>query len=311
MNPKQRRNQRKQNTRGGYPFIPHKGPVTILGVGLAFDTSTETLTLALDGTLRLGPIKLTLLGFQIGFTFGDEATLTDFITKIKPTVRLDGLGISFQKDPLTIAGLFEHKLQNGLESYSGGAVVGFDPWAFEAVGYYGKSTISKDKLFFTYVRLNGPVATIGYAEIRGLVGGFGCNTSVRFPNMQNIQDFPFLQGMSEKPTEALSKMLDGGWFAVAPGQNWVAAGLTVLAFQTLTVTAVVVVEWGSGMKLGIFGLATAEMPKQLEIKICTRPAGHCSNRRLRLRFHERRRAADARIVHSGPKLPPDGGFRVV
>ncbi|KAM0415760.1 hypothetical protein ACHAPT_013265 [Fusarium lateritium] len=99
------------------------------------------------------------------------------------------------------------------------------------------------KAFVAYVRVSGPVATIGYAGVRGLVGGFGYNTSVKFPNIEN-----------------------GGWFSNQKEQNWVVAGLAVLAFETLTAQVVVVVEWGSGVKLGLFSLATAEMAKQIPQK---------------------------------------------
>ena len=84
--------------------------------------------------------------------------------------------------------------------------------------------------------------------------------------MQNVMDFPFLAKPKDSASQALTAMLDGGWFSNKKGQNWVAAGLTVIAFEMLTVSAVVVVEWGSGVKLGLFGIATAEMPRQLSTK---------------------------------------------
>ena len=271
------------------------GPVTILGVGIGFDMGTQTLKLALDGTVKMGPVELTLLGFSVSFNL-KGATLQNFTAmEARPTFQLDGLGISFQKDPLTIAGLFEHKIigegtPQKTDMYVGGAIVGFKQWMLEAGGFYGTTTATKKKAparialgpggkplfvltvdefksFMAYVRVMGPIATIGYVEIRGVVGGFGYNTSIRTPKMENVMDFPFLASKPKaSPSEALASMLAGGWFTPKQGENWVAVGLTVLAFQTLSVQAVVVVEWGSGTRLGIYGLATAEMPKQLDFK---------------------------------------------
>ena len=242
------------------------------------DVGSTKLEIIIDGTVKLGPIELTLLGFSISFNLAG-VTLTDFTKMQAPDVKLSGLAVGFQKDPITIAGLFEHQVTDGSDLYLGGAVIGFKDWKVEAGGYYGTaktptSTLEvkvmeeeEFKAFLAYVRVSGPIATIGYAEIRGVVGGFGYNTSVRFPTINNVQDFPFL---SHKPAStasgALTSMLNSGWFSNKKGQNWVAVGLTILAFQTLTVSAVVAVEWGSGTKLGIFGLATAEMPKMVPVK---------------------------------------------
>ncbi|KAM0272282.1 hypothetical protein ACHAQH_008729 [Verticillium albo-atrum] len=257
------------------------GPVTILGVGLDIDVGKKELKIILDGTVKLGPIELTLIGFSLSFNL-QGVTLTNFKDMKAPSANLDGLAVAFQKDPITIAGLFEHIVTDESNLYLGGAVVGFKDWKLEAGGYYGTSKAPKSKTmplnftsmdteefkaFLAYVRVEGPIATIGYAEIRGLVGGFGYNTSVAMPTIDTIQDFPFLAQKPEgSASAALTKMLKGGWFSNKQGQNWVAAGLTILAFQTLTVSAVVLVEWGSGVKLGVFGLATAEFPKHLDVK---------------------------------------------
>ncbi|KAL8826101.1 MAG: hypothetical protein Q9191_004007 [Dirinaria sp. TL-2023a] len=275
------------------PMNKTVGPVKINGVGIEFDMATERLTLIIDGTLMLGPVEMSLIGFSVSFNL-KQVTLLNF-GELKPSFDLSGLAVSFQKAPLTIAGAFAHVKSKNSDMFMGGAIVGFQPWIFEAGGYYGttkkgssmkaiknesksgeinqlraKTIVLTDeefKSFLAYVKLSGPIATIGYAEIRGLVGGFGYNTSVRFPTMYNIMQFPFLTPPGGKsPSEALTNMLNGGWFSNKEGSKWVAAGLTVLAFELLTVSAVLVVEWGSGVQLGVFGLATAEVPKQLEQK---------------------------------------------
>ena len=290
------------------PVDKKLGPVTISAITLDFDIGKQTLTLKLNGTLRLGPLELSLIGFGVAFDFtgtslkGSKLPSTDFSLK--------GLALAFQREPITIAGMFERGNGPTPEEffYKGAAAIGFTPWLFEGGGYYGVSrrdtstshtldwpegsdaeewlvidpykleeilqvaqhrdfdllTDDTFKSFFAFARLSGPIATVGFAEITDVSGGFGYNTTIAFPTMQNIKDFPFFKSPGDGGiANALTKFLNTGWIANKEGSNWVAAGLTVNAFQTLTVTAVIVVEFGASVKLGIFGLATAEIPRPL------------------------------------------------
>ena len=285
------------------------GPVTITALGLKYDFTQQILSLTLDGTLKLGPLELSLIGFEVSFSL-KGASLKDWKTFPKPDFALKGLALAFERKPITLAGGFGYGTTDGGYFYKGAAALGFDPWLFEGGGYYGVSqrsdakppppikgderkyledaeewaiidpylleaiiqeTKRRDidifdegtfKSFFAFARFSGPIATIGYAEIRDVCGGFGYNTTIAFPTMQNILKFPFFKPPgSGGASAALTNFLDSGWVTNSEGTNWVAAGLTVYAFQMLSVTAIVVVQFGSSIKLGIFGLATAEIPK--------------------------------------------------
>jgi hypothetical protein len=114
--------------------------------------------------------------------------------------------------------------------------------------------------------LAGPLITLEFAEITGIVGGFGYNTSITFPDISNVQDFPLLKVKPEPsppgsgPLSALNALLLSPWFATKRNSFWAAAGLTVTAFEMLTVNAVVAVEWDSVVKLGVFGIVTGDIP---------------------------------------------------
>ena len=275
------------------PINKKFGPITLLGLGLGFDLGTSTLSLALDGSLELGPLGFTVIGLELSFRFENGATLQN-PRPIKPMVSLSGLGATFERDPVILAGLFERGMMpNGDVYYQGAASVGFAPYVFRAAGYYGENsenTKKEDRItqrelsledfnfilleekkkfqsFLVYCTLEGPLMTIGYAEIRGLTGGFGYNTSITMPTVDKVIDFPFLTVPKSNDTEgAQSQLMSSGWFKVQKGSYWAAAGLTLLAFQMLAVSAVVVVEWNPGIKLGLFGVATAEMPRQAKFK---------------------------------------------
>lgn len=255
------------------------GPVKLFGLGLGFDLKTNTLSIVIDGTLTVGPLALTLLGFGVSFSF-DGKDLRN-LASIKPSFDLSGLAASFQQDPVLLQGLFERGVTaDGDYFFQGAATVGITPYLFQAVGYYGKARDPKPATrslfaadepfdtFFTYCQLNGPIMTIfGFAELTGLRGGFGYNSTIAFPNTQNLLSFPFITPPDESdPSKALFQFFQGGWFTAQRDSHWIAAGVKVLAFEMLEVQTILTVEFGASLKFGLFGFATAEMPKRVEKK---------------------------------------------
>ncbi|OAP61482.1 hypothetical protein AYL99_03685 [Fonsecaea erecta] len=258
------------------PYNKKVGPVTITAVGLKFDMGDQKLTFLIDGSVQLGPLELSLSGF--GLSFGFKGITLQDIGKVQLGFTLTGLGLSFVKSPIALAGYLEHSQTDQLELFQGGAALGFNPWLFQAGGYYALQRQDKKppppssysdmyKCFIAYARLSGPIATIGYAEIREVSGGLGYNTAMRFPTMENIMNFPFISDPPSNPATAIQALAGaGGWITNQADSNWIAVGMTVLAFQMLTVRTVVVVEWDRNIKLGLFGIATADIPKQLDKK---------------------------------------------
>lgn len=164
-----------------------------------------------------------------------------------------------------------HGNTGGLDYYAGGLVVGWKPYQFEAAGFYGIVTVSSGSGDFTsvfiFAKLNGPLATIGFAEIQSLCGGFGYNSTVRYPTIDEVEQFPFIASSalsnSSNAMEVLKRLIDpgaSGWFKPLDKTYWLAVGLGVGAFQMLVIDAVVVVQFGSSIKLGIFAIATADIP---------------------------------------------------
>ncbi|KAI5783944.1 hypothetical protein DFH27DRAFT_615802 [Peziza echinospora] len=247
------------------------GPLTLTGLGLKFNMKQRALTIIADGSVKLGPLDLALSGFSVTFTFGEQFNLKN-LGAVTLGWGLHGIAAGFTQAPLTLAGMFEHGVNaDKRDYYQGGATVGFVPYVFQAAGYYGENggTDAQQafKSFFAFCRLDGPIMTIGYADIRGLTGGFGYNSTIRFPMVDQVSEFPFIRvPETEGPADALAKLFASGWFAPRKDTYWAAAGLTVMAFQMLHVSAVVVAEFSPKIRLGIFGLATAEMPKKVERK---------------------------------------------
>lgn len=241
------------------------GPFSISNIGLRF--SNSILSICLDASVLIGPIGMAMQGFSINLKFKDTLTYLPSVT-----FSLEGLAVSFQRDPLTIAGGLIHQKINGDDYYAGGVDIGFQPWEFIAAGGYGelKDKVTKKKFTTTFIfaQLDGPLITLEYAIISGITGGFGYNNSLKLPTIAEVPKFPFLH-MPKSGTKSesgnstlktLTALIDSAWFKPQDGSFWVGAGLTVTAFQMLAISAVLVVEWDPEVKLGIYAVAVADVP---------------------------------------------------
>lgn len=242
------------------PYKKSIGPLSISNIG--FHYKDGTLSILVDASFLLGPVGFTLMGFSLDITFGDTFTLQDFP---KLSFSLSGLAVSFNRPPIVISGLYKHVKTPKLEYYAGGVIIAFDPYLFEAAGFYGTTPDPGGfESVFVFAKLDGPLVTLEFAEISGITGGFGYNVELEFPSVSQVYEFPLL---TIKPTPGSSPMdtliqltAPGVWFNPRKGSFWIAAGLKVTAFETLAIDAVVVVEWNPYVKLGLFGIAVADVP---------------------------------------------------
>lgn len=246
------------------------GPFSISNIGLKF--SNSTLSVCLDAAVAIGPIAMALLGFSIDLDFGHGHSLQhNFPTPGNGiSVSLQGMAASFNKPPVTIAGGLIKQALPGGTFYAGGVDVAFVPWAFLAAGGYGELTDPlTQQLFktaFVFANLQGPLITLEFATISGVTGGFGYNSAITLPTVAEVPSFPFLQMPAVKPVttnptlDTFLALINSKWFNPLDGSFWVAAGLTVSAFEMLNITAVAVVEWDTDVKLGIFAVAVADVP---------------------------------------------------
>ena len=109
---------------------------------------------------------------------------------------------------------------------------------------------------------------MGFATISGVRLGLGYNSSVRTPQLEEITQFPFVNdhsmaGTGNDPMKILKAMVDTSPPWVTPTNNsyFFAAGLTLIAFDILTVTAVAMVQFKeAGLIISIIADAVAQMP---------------------------------------------------
>lgn len=243
------------------PFKKRSGPLSLKNIGLKY--SSKQLHISFDAMLELGPLEFSLIGLGISL----EITRLNEVPKVL-TPKLQGMAVAFDKNPLAIAGLFQHKTEGNLEYYSGGLIMKFDPYQFRAAGFYGQaSPPNQDPFtsFFMFLKVDGPLIHLGYAEISGLTGGFGYKSEIRTPAPHEITSFPFIAqthsaGSMVRTLEYLTNPGNGGFIYPKNDTYWAAGGVKVDAFQMLSMDAVVVLQFGKSIKLGIVAVVLADIP---------------------------------------------------
>ena len=103
-----------------------------------------------------------------------------------------------------------------------------------------------------YGKLDGPLIELEFATISRVRVGFGYNYAIRMPDVTELTSFPLitdagLQGAGNNPSvvlEAIRSSKGGSRPFVFPRENslWFAAGMTITAFDTLTLTAVLIMD---------------------------------------------------------------------
>ncbi|KAF4947853.1 hypothetical protein FGADI_10091 [Fusarium gaditjirri] len=259
----------KPDSDGGSSSAPLKkkaGPLSISNIGLKY--AKKQLSVKFTATFDLGPLAFSLIGFQLNFEING-------LKSIKPLLpSLEGLSASFEKPPLTIAGIIRHGKEGDTEYYAGGLIIGWVPYQLEAAGFYGEcipdggTEDQKFRSVFVFAKLDGPLITLEFAEISGLTGGFGYNSEVRTPAPDQVVNFPFIKSTglananetAEKSLERLTSPNADGWFKPSVNTYWAAAGLKVDAFEMISLDAVAVVQFGESIIMGIYAVALVDIP---------------------------------------------------
>jgi hypothetical protein len=190
-------------------------------------------------------------------------------------VEIHGLVILFEKPPLLLAGIFEHETTATTESYRGGIGVSFPPYMFVAVGEYSITHDNSNnpyKSLFVFAKLDDPLVTLEFATISGVRLGFGYNSMVRSPSIAELTQFPFINdagqnGAGNSPIEILKSMTKPTdtnplpWVSPKQDSYWFAVGMTIVAFDILSITAVAMLAFrDSGVIASIYADAIAKMP---------------------------------------------------
>lgn len=239
------------------------GPVSFTRVGFRYEDGA--LKFELDGALQLGGLSLSVEGLSA------KVPLDSFA----PTFSFSGLGLEYSNPSLEVAGalLKQDPPQAPADfEFAGALIARAGNLSLSAIGAYAQ--VYGQTSLFVFADVREPLGGPPYFFITGLVGGFGYNSQLRIPAIDEVADFPFVQGLSNvnvlggtnpNPLDVLDNVLgaDTGnpWITPQVGDGWLAAGLEFSTFGLVNSTAVVTAAFGSDLKVAIIGLSKARFPK--------------------------------------------------
>jgi hypothetical protein len=246
------------------------GPVNIQRIGAMYQSDQQTLWFELDATLAFGPLSLSLVGLGIG------SSLSDF----SPQFSLQGLGISYSQPPVEIAGTLVNLAPPGADyiAFEGGVTIGTGDFTLMAFGYYGNQPQGNQPPFSSMFLFGvlaydfgGPPAFF----VTGVALGFGYNSALLLPTIDQVQSFPFVQVLptsmvpnqgvfpNDQPLTVLNVIMNTKppWVSPSAGSLWFAAGITFTSFELVNSQALVIVELGQELVIALIGTSRAQFPQ--------------------------------------------------
>ncbi|MBW4716413.1 DUF6603 domain-containing protein [Saccharothrix obliqua] len=231
------------------------GPARFHRIALSYAAGAAHVVL--DAELALGPVRFVLLGLGIGVdgSFG-----------VRPV--LSGAGVLMDKPPVKLSGVLERRENPDYrEWFTGRLAVETGFFALEAVGSYARRTDGWTSLFLfgeISSRNGGGLFGVPAFTVTSVALGFGVNSTVRTPTVDQVGEFPLVQRLSEDgdPSDALERLVGpGGWITPREGQFWGAGGLEFTSFRFLEARALLLVEGGREWNVLLLARATVDLPR--------------------------------------------------
>ncbi len=235
-----------------------------LGIEWTKPNPDDTLSFLFDGDVVAGGLEVDLHGLAVGIPLKSPGDLSSY------HLGLDGLDITYEQGPVEISGgLLEAHVKvddQDVIEYNGEALIKASSWAITALGSW--ASINGQPSLFIFAFLNAPIGGPPFFFVTGLSAGFGYNRSFTIPPQDQVQDFPFVAGLSDPskvggadagPSEALQTIQK--WVQPAQGVNWLAVGVQFTSFKLINSNALVVIEFGRHFQIAILGLSRIKLPQ--------------------------------------------------
>ncbi|MDK2989413.1 DUF6603 domain-containing protein [Methanoculleus sp.] len=236
-------------------------------VGITLEDNN--LLFLLDASLLLGPVTLSLDGLTAGASLSGST----------PVFELRGLGIAYNQPPLRISGaILKVRPAAGVSfQYDGMVTIQAEKWTMTGIASYAQIGDGLPA-FFVFARLEGALGGLPAFRIEGLMGGFGFNRELALPSLEELPDFPLLDGGAaraggrKEDALAVLQVLEGRaaspsgrikqWIAPRPGSYWLAAGMRFSSFELIYGNLLAVAEFGDDLHFSLLGLAWMRLPQQ-------------------------------------------------
>lgn len=238
------------------------GPLSVSRIGLQYQNNV--ISIPIDASLIMGGFEVDVMGLSVGLD----------IRSFTPQFGIQGLGIDYSNSTLEIGGAFLklHPPQSPATlEFAGGVVVKTGRFSVAASGAYAQ--IPSGTSLFLFAAVSAPFGGPPFFFITGFCGGFGYNSSLRIPTIDEVYQFPFVAGLTDpskvggsgaSPLQAMEAITGQGgqtaWVTPAAGEMWAAVGIQFTTFSIINSTALLTAVFGNDFKLALIGLSTASFP---------------------------------------------------
>ena len=242
------------------------GPVSIQRIGAMYQSSQQRLWFEIDATLAFGPLTLSLVGLGLG------SPLSSF----SPQFTLQGLGVAYSSPPLEIAGSLVNLAPPGASyiAFEGGVTIGTGDFTLTAFGFYGNQGGFTSMFIFGDIAYDfgGPPAFF----VTGIALGFGYNSNLRVPTIDEVAAFPFVQVLptsmlpsssafdaNSTPQKVLNAIMNTSppWVAAQQGALWFGAGITFTTYELVNSQALILITVGQDLIISLVGTSRAQFPQ--------------------------------------------------
>ncbi len=250
------------------------GPLSLRRVGLSYLPSTKKadparIGIKLDAGLQLSFLTATLEGVGLTYPLKAPKSAADVWDNLR--FGLDGASVMFSGGPLTIGGgLIKVDVPGKPDALQldGSLLVGIAGlFTITALGSYANVNGTTSLFLFAALQreLGGPPCFF----VTGLALGFGINRALKLPAIDEVANFPLIKAATDPAY--LGKNLDlrgisqklGEYIYPSVGNYWGAAGVKFTSFGLIDGFAMVTVSYGTQLQIGLLGLATIRIPKQI------------------------------------------------
>jgi hypothetical protein len=244
-----------------------------VGVGWLPDATTPKLSVLFDGGVRLDVLDISLDGLSIDIPVTTPGDFSGY------SMDLAGLGLSFSAGEVALSGAFVKLPPTPTRTYpeyDGSVLITGGGFSLSALGSYAYATDPNDQngfaSLFIFGMLDGNVGGPAFFYVTGLAVGFGYNRQINLPDMNSVTDFPFLKVFDDpssllgtgpatsqpSPLTVLAHM--DSYVPPQRGEYWLAAGVRFTSFDLVHTTALLTVEFGRELEIGLLGITRLSLP---------------------------------------------------
>jgi hypothetical protein len=232
------------------------GPLQCRRVGLGWRGDDNVLSVLFDGKVSIAVLAIDMVNLSVGIPVTKLENFNSY------ELDLSGLNVTFAGGPVLISGGLL-KTQNPL-AYTGQIIIKAQNFMIVGIGSYAELAGNPSMFVFAFASL--PIGGPPYFFIKGVAGGFGFNRGLRLPEIETVQEFPLIRGLS-KPEVFGDGTAAAGLEALAKdiypelGSYWLAAGLKFATFELLESSALLFIKFGRDFELSLLGLSLLKLPK--------------------------------------------------